>query len=173
VTCGFDIGEWFFGAEWHRSSVNRELAVYVGPLIIDTAHYFGVRELPWYDPDLMRAEPRNIGVILRAATGPMQYRFLTRDVARERAGIRDLRNYTAWVTYWTESIEKHGVKCLHWLPKRRLGENYYITFAGNRLVGDGGVNFDELCDKLMGPIDPNEALPEELKVGHWRKAVKA
>lgn len=129
----------------------------------------GPQEVQWfvakYEPDLMRAEPRNIGVILRGARGPLQYRFLTKSEAVERGGVRHPDVFEEWVRYWINTIEKHGVKCLYWLPKRRRGESHYIVLGGNRLATNG-VNFDELFNALVGPAE--DCGEPELKPGHWK-----
>jgi hypothetical protein len=126
------------------------------------------REVQWYiaryERDLMRGEAKNIGVILRSAEGPLKFRFLL----PSEVGVREPKTFQLWVAYWKSSIEKHGVKAIYWLPKRRSGESHYIVFGGSRLA-QGEVNFDELFDRLCGSVDPDEVLPEELKPGHWKK----
>ncbi len=47
MTLGYAVADWFFGVEAHRSAVNAELAVYLGPITLDAVHYFGVREAFW------------------------------------------------------------------------------------------------------------------------------
>jgi hypothetical protein len=129
----------------------------------------GMREVQWflarYERDLMRAEAVNIGVILRAADDEnLKFRFLL----PSEANPRDPKVYRLWVTYWTKTIQKHGTKCIYWLPKRRDGENYYIVYGGSHLA-KGEVNFEELFDRLCGDVNTDEELPEELKPGHWKK----
>lgn len=128
-------------------------------------------EIQWYlaryEPDLMRAEAKNIGVIVRPARGLMQYRFQDLQDARALMRIRNNDAYLAWVKFWTETIEKHGPKCLHWITKRRPGESYYLSFGGSQMATR--VVFDELFDRLCGEVDSNEVLPEELMPRHWQK----
>ena len=117
--------------------------------------------------DLMRAEPKNVGVIYRSASGPLKYQFWTRPPF-----LRDPQAYQAWVTYWVATIEKHGTKCLHWLPKRRPGESFYIDFAGAKLI-TGEADVEALYARLVDTAGFDGELEDDLEPekmpGWWKK----
>jgi hypothetical protein len=109
------------------------------------------REIQWFlckfIPDPFRNEPRNIGLIYRPADGPLKTRFL--DPNHLPAWVAgDGARYRERTTKWLATIEKHGSKCLHWLPKRKNQEPYYIEFAGARFV-TGDADFDAMFKELV------------------------
>ncbi len=129
------------------------------------------REVQWfvakYVPDLVRGEPRNIGVILRLFEGVLKYRFWSIPPF-----VRDPTTYLAWVDYWTATMEKHQAKSLHWLPKRRAGDTFYIEQAGAKLI-TGEVDFEALYARLVDPSNLDWTLEDDLEPdkmpGWWKK----
>ena len=109
-----------------------------------------VREVQWFlakhVPDIDRNEPRNIGLVYRPADGPLTCRFLDRD--HLPGWIKDREAYQQWTAKWLATIDKYGVKCLHWIAKRKPGETFYFEMAGAKLVSVE-VDFDSLWKDLV------------------------
>lgn len=110
------------------------------------------REVHWYLAkyvrDLERNEPVNVGVIIRPADGMLMVKF------KEPGTVSGLTK-DAWPTYvesvakWTDTLNKHGEKCLRWITKRsKKSPRLYIEMAGGRLVG-GRVDLDAMFDRLV------------------------
>lgn len=121
------------------------------------------REVQWYlckyIPDLERNEPRNVGLIVRPADGPMTWRFMTigefgnvgrptTAPAKELAAGR-MEAYREQIGKWTGILEKHGEKCLRWITKRsKKTPRFYIELAGGRIVA-GRIDMDAFFERLV------------------------
>ncbi len=95
-----------------------------------------------YAPDLMRMEPRNIGVILWA-NGDATARFLPSD---ETDFIDDKELYDRWINFWNRLIEE---KCISNGRRIALDDPAFLdamlkTQKGNFLLFDSGRVYDEI-----------------------------
>lgn len=86
-----------------------------------------------YEPDLARAEPRNVGVVL-SHSGCISARFLgesSEERSLAQSTVRSEDMLQAWIGSWRNDIERGE------LPgKRRAGDNYYCVRGGHVLAGD-------------------------------------
>jgi hypothetical protein len=136
-------------------------------------------------PDLVRREPKNIGVILFVGNAPM-----SRFVGEQEDGEIDGRSvvqfgnhlvYKAWVRQW-RSLRDQGVDALldqvH--AGRAPGASFYIEDGGEQIFGDDGGAQDEILDDLYSTLVRPDAEPADAddvrgmtrsvlrKVGLWR-----
>lgn len=112
----------------------------------------GPREVLWYlakaIPDLDRNEPKNIGLVVRLAESEkLAYAFITDPVVLAARGVADVKGCMECVTAWIGTIERHGARCLYWLPKRKH-PSYYIELSG-RAIKPGRVNIGALYERLV------------------------
>ena len=115
------------------------------------------REIIWYlakvVPDVERNEPRNVGLILRLAElQELHYRF-AEGMPFSGCDIAQLQAYKRQVTWWTETMDKYGARCLFWITKPKDGGSdtntrFYLEKAG-AAVRPGRVNFDALYKRLV------------------------
>jgi NUMOD4 motif-containing protein/HNH endonuclease len=120
-----------------------------------SAHWFVVKHVP----DLIRREPKNIGVILYSedASQPLS-RFLGETDGGEIDGrtVPQFGNhfvYKAWVRQWRE-LSSHGPDALaHEVMRGRgPGASFYIEDGGHELVGHDARPPDEMLDDLFSML---------------------
>ena len=104
-----------------------------------------------YMPDLRRREPDNVGVIL-LMDGRAHLRFLgQRDGRVDGRSVRwagSVKNYKAWVDYWTQAAETTPLEALTSKLTAHVGDaNYIVEVGGERIFGDGATP-EEMLDYL-------------------------
>lgn len=110
-----------------------------------------------YAPDLLRMEPRNIGVFLWHE-GKIAARFMPSDSVKF---VSDRSNYQGWVDYWTEmvaagvildkrggNVEVSSEKCLDALLSTQDG-NYLVVDSGFIAAELNGSQIEAAADSLF------------------------
>ncbi len=121
------------------------------------------REVQWYlckyIPDLERNEPRNVGVIVRPADGPVVWRFMddghfgnlgrpTTSPTEELEPGR-LEAFREQRAKWIGTLEKYREKYLSWITKRsKKMPHFYVELAGSRLVA-GRFDLDAMFERWV------------------------
>src|SRR4051812_26221898 len=104
-----------------------------------------------YMPDLRRREPDNVGVIL-LMEGRAYLRFPgQRDGRVDGRAVRwagSVKNYKAWVDYWTYTAEHTPLEALSPKLTAHAGDaNYIVEVGGERIFGDHTTP-EEMLDYL-------------------------
>lgn len=118
-----------------------------------SAHWFVVKHIP----DLVRREPRNIGVILLAGDARVS-RFLGEQEDGDIDGrtVPQFGNhlvYKAWVKQW-RSLRDQGAAALSHQAEvgRRPGGSFYIEDGGEQLVGNDERAPEDILDDLYATL---------------------
>lgn len=127
-----------------------------------------MQEIQWFFaraiPDMMRLEPRNVGLIVRYADDTLVARFLGEKdatVGRDQASSISGSRLPAWlndddglkraykdkVRDWREKLQKYGPNAMVWLPKKYKNGRVHLVFAGNRFASH--VDFDAMFEELV------------------------
>jgi hypothetical protein len=122
-----------------------------------------------YMPDVRRREPDNVGVIL-FLDGRAYHRFRGQRSDGTIDGRRikwagSVANFNAWVSYWNHVAASSSVEAaVETLTKQRGDENYLVEFGGERLLGSGTTDPDDLLDELYGVLVEEETERGSLSV---------
>jgi hypothetical protein len=122
-----------------------------------------------YVPDLMRDEPRNLGVIVHDDTGELRFRF----VGERADGVVDGRRVQSWVN----SVETYKLWVKHWkklacidgaleVDPRRVDDNYYVSQRMAALIDiEPDLPIDDVANRLFASLvsGHQEELVETLK----------
>lgn len=121
-----------------------------------------------YVPDLMRDEPRNLGVIVHDNAGHVQFRF----VGERPDGVIDGRRAQGWVN----SVETYRLWIKHWknleyvdgelkIDPRRVDDNYFVSQRMAALVeADANQPLDDVANRLFASlVAGHQELVESLK----------
>jgi len=132
-----------------------------------TVHWYVVKHVP----DLVRREPRNIGVILIADQEKMS-RFLGEQPDGEIDGrtVPQFGNhlvYKAWVKHWRSLLDQ-GASVLseQVVAGRGPGASFYIEEGGEQLVGHDERASDEILDDLYATLvrpDSESAVADDVR----------
>ncbi len=111
-----------------------------------------------YIPDLMRQEPRNIGVVLWSQEG-VEARFIAEKEYREIDGrsipsfVSSPSAYRQWIEYWREQISSDEIQDPRAQKTARKSSDQFLEVLklsnkGNFVLADGGI--------LMEPVTSSE-----------------
>lgn len=125
-------------------------------------------EVQWYFvrwiPDLLRKEPRNVGLLVRVAQFEEDI-LITRFVGEKQATVgkdkpptliieklprwlqETTADYTKLVRDLREAIEKYGIKAMNWIPKKYKGQRYHIILGGAQFTD--AVDVDEMWKEMV------------------------
>ena len=100
-------------------------------------------------PDPRRAEPRNVGLVVRTATDEILTKFLLEEEKTVRVPKKlDLMEFASTVGEWRKALDKYGIKALSWIGKRKKSDQrLYLEFMGGELVHE--LDFDKLFEELV------------------------
>lgn len=121
-----------------------------------------------YVPDLMRDEPRNLGVIVHDNTGDLRFRFVGErpdgavDGRRAKSWVNSVETYKLWVTHWKKLACVDGRLQVE---PRRVDDNYYVSQRMASLIeGESDVPIDDLANRLFASlVSEHQELVETLK----------
>lgn len=121
-----------------------------------------------YVPDLMRDEPRNLGVIVHDDTGDLRFRF----VGERSDGVVDGRR----AQHWVNSVETYKLWVKHWkklacvdgtlqIDDRRVDDNYYVSQRMASLVDvEADLPIDDVANRLFATlVSSHQEIVETLK----------
>ncbi len=116
-----------------------------------------------YVPDLVRREPRNIGVILVGEGDLRLSRFLgeTDDGEIDGRTVPQFGNhlvYKAWVRQWRQ-LRDEGVQALAHVARAGRGSSFYVEEGGRWLVGPTPGRPDELLADLYSGLVREDVAP--------------
>lgn len=127
-------------------------------------------------PDLVRREPKNIGVIL-LLDGRGTSRFLgeQEDGDIDGRSVHQFGNhlvYKAWVKQW-RALRDQGTDALQRevAAGRRPGASFYLEDGGELLAGDDGRPGDEILDDLYATLvrpDTEPAVADDVRSMTWK-----
>jgi hypothetical protein len=132
--------------------------------------------MQWYVvkhmPDLVRAEPRNIGVILFADDQPAA-RFVGEPAGGgevDGRAVPEFGNhlvYKAWVRQW-RALCKEGPDAVAAVVRRgrAAGDSFFIVDGGEQLVGDAGLGTEDYLDDLYVSLvrpDPAPLIADDVR----------
>lgn len=125
-----------------------------------SATWFVVKHVP----DLMRQEPRNVGVLLEV-DGQVLTRFLGEDAnggidGRSVPQFGSHHVYKAWVRHW-RSLAARGVPALFGEAEagRRPGDSFYIAVGGDVVLGSPCADVEDMIGDLYATLVRPDAAP--------------
>ena len=121
-----------------------------------------------YVPDLMRDEPRNLGVIVHDSAGELRFRFVGErtdgvvDGRRAQHWVNSVETYKLWVKHWKKLACVEGTLKV---DPRRLDDNYFVSPRMASLMEvDANLPIDDVANQLFASlVSGHEELVETLK----------
>lgn len=120
-------------------------------------------EIQWFFvrwvPDLLRKEPRNVGLLVRIGDELLVTRFLGEQeatIGQDQAPPVIIEKLPRWlheggyakmVEEIREPIGKYGAKSMLWVPKKFKQERYHIILGGARFAEK--VDVDEMWKEMV------------------------
>jgi hypothetical protein len=121
-----------------------------------------------YIPDLMRDEPRNLGVIVHDDAGELRFRFVGErsdgvvDGRRVQNWVKSVETYKLWVTHWKKLACVDGTLEIE---PRRVDDNYYLSQRMVSLMDiESDLPIDDVANRLFASlVSGHQELVETLK----------
>lgn len=121
-----------------------------------------------YIPDLMRDEPRNLGVIVHDEAGDLRFRFVGErpdgvvDGRRAQKWVNSVDTYKLWVKHWKKLACVDGTLDI---SPRRVDDNYFVSQQMSWLLdADPDVPIDDVANRLFATlVSGHQELVETLK----------
>ncbi|MDR3661300.1 MAG: hypothetical protein P4L86_13075 [Mycobacterium sp.] len=121
-----------------------------------------------YVSDLMRDEPRNLGVIVHDDAGELRFRFVGEradgvvDGRRAQSWVNSIDTYKLWVKHWKKLACVDGALKVE---PRRIDDNYYLSHRmASVMDADSNLPIDDLANQLFASlVSGHQELVETLK----------